>query len=48
MDEDDSLALPADTQAILNQFLKDKEEANKSQDLFSDENWYEIFKLNLK
>lgn len=41
MDEDDSLALSADTQSILNQFLKEKEEADKSQDLFSQENWFE-------
>lgn len=49
MDEDDSLvSLPADTQAILNQFLKDKEEADKSQDLFSQENWFDFFKFYFK
>lgn len=39
MEDEDIPSLPADTQAILNQFLKDKEDSEKSQDLFSNENW---------
>lgn len=31
--------LPADTQSILNQFLAEKVEVEKSQDLFSKEDW---------
>lgn len=40
MEQDNDIpTLPADTQAILNQFLADKVEVEKSQDLFKQENW---------
>lgn len=40
MDQDDDIpTLSADTQAILNQFLAEKVEVEKSQDLFKQENW---------
>jgi hypothetical protein len=39
MEEDDIPSLSADTQAILKQFLAEKVEVEKSQDLFKQENW---------
>lgn len=37
--EDDIPMLSEDTQAILNQFLAEKAEVEKSEDLFKQENW---------